>query len=733
MANFELSKYQKNILDYFKKHPHDNMVIEALAGSGKSSTNVLLTETTKTSDVYLAFNTTVAKEFREKVKNPKTKVYTIHSLAFSIMCQNIKNDYEKGELTFKEPKVNNWKIYNAIDKEIARNYNPKTFEDKVYLRNNLFTTYNLIRLTMGDIEDRDDIADLVSSHDLFNEFDSDNNKRRFVPEIKEIQSSLLNIYEYDWSEFEHKGEVDFTDMLYITYWQLKNEEWEVPYWNLYTNVYLDECIPGDSYVKGKEISFRVKTLFNLYSNNEPLPLLKSYNHKKNYFEYKKIVNVKEIGEREVYYICLQDGHRIKATINHPLLTTTRGYVPVGELKIGEDYICLDKINEQMCIYLESSRVISVDPIGVQTVYDIEVEDNHNFVYSISSSHKNSGVVMHNCQDLSKLQLSFIPFIKRSGGRVVATGDFFQSAYFFAGGDSEAFNSIPSRFSPCKKFPLPVTYRCPLSHVELINNKFGIPLEARPKAPQGKIIEIEKENILKYIKPGDMVISRKNRWLGSVIIELISNGYKIFTEDKEMVDNLKKLVDTKKFPSAVSLKNGLNKIVSECQNKIIELSNTDNEIDSKKGKTKEDIEEEVTEFSNQLASMSALNKKLDNVSLLEKIVDYYCSVYSPNSSSSKIITYIDEILSLIPSHDAIRVTSVHKAKGLEADNVFVLNKGDICQARGAEQAQQERNLSYISLTRAKNIMYLVFEPEVEEAKKKAAMQKQAREEYEDYDE
>ena len=578
MADFELSKYQKDILDYFKKHPHDNMVIEALAGSGKSSTNVLLTETTKTSDVYLAFNTTVAKEFREKVKNPKTKVYTIHSLAFSIMCQNIKNDYEKGELSFKEPKVNNWKIYNAIDKEIAKNYKPKTFEDKVYLRNNLFTTYNLIRLTMGDIEDRDDIADLVSSHDLFNEFDSDNNKRRFVPEIKEIQSSLLNIYEYDWSEFEHKGEVDFTDMLYITYWQLKNEEWEVPYWNLYTNVYLDEC-----------------------------------------------------------------------------------------------------------------------------------------------------------QDLSKLQLSFVPFIKRSGGRVVATGDFFQSCYFFAGGDSEAFNSIPVRFYPCKKFPLPVTYRCPQSHVELINNKFGIPLEARPKAPQGKIMEIEKENILKYIKPGDMVISRKNRWLGSVIVELISNGYKIFTEDKEMVDNLKKLVDTKKFPSAVSLKNGLNKIVSECQNKIIELSNTDNEIDNKKEKTKEDIEEEVTEFSNQLASMSALNKKLDNVSLLEKIVDYYCSIYSSHSSSSKIIDYIDEILSLNPTPDSIRITSVHKAKGLEADNVFVLNKGDICQARGAEQAQQERNLSYISLTRAKNNMYLVFEPEVEEAKKRAAMQKQAREEYEDYDE
>ena len=80
----ELSIYQKEIIKYFKENPSNNMIVKALAGTGKSTLLKLLTDETKTSDIYVAFNTTVAKEFRQKITNSKTKVYTLHSLAFSI-------------------------------------------------------------------------------------------------------------------------------------------------------------------------------------------------------------------------------------------------------------------------------------------------------------------------------------------------------------------------------------------------------------------------------------------------------------------------------------------------------------------------------------------------------------------------------------------------------------------------------------------------------------------------
>ena len=59
-----------------------------------------------------------------------------------------------------------------------------------------------------------------------------------------------------------------------------------------------------------------------------------------------------------------------------------------------------------------------------------------------------------------------------------------------------------------------------------------------------------------------------------------------------------------------------------------------------------------------------------------------------------------------------LSSVHKAKGLEAENVFVLNEGKVCEdeRNSPEQDQQEKNLRYISITRAKNTLYFVKEEE-----------------------
>ena len=55
-------------------------------------------------------------------------------------------------------------------------------------------------------------------------------------------------------------------------------------------------------------------------------------------------------------------------------------------------------------------------------------------------------------------------------------------------------------------------------------------------------------------------------------------------------------------------------------------------------------------------------------------------------------------------------TIHKAKGLEADNVFVLNEAKVTKdfRNSPEQQTQEYNLSYISITRAKNTLYLVKE-------------------------
>ena len=52
-------------------------------------------------------------------------------------------------------------------------------------------------------------------------------------------------------------------------------------------------------------------------------------------------------------------------------------------------------------------VKSVIKIRKDVVYDMEVEDNHNFIISkCSTNKKGSGAIVHNCQDLSILQQNF---------------------------------------------------------------------------------------------------------------------------------------------------------------------------------------------------------------------------------------------------------------------------------------------------------------------------------------
>ena len=137
---FELSEYQKQIKEYFIKYPHNNMAIEALAGSGKTSTALMLTELTTTSDVYVAFNKSIQLEMKEKLKNPKTKCYTMHGLALSVMRYNL-------EKFKKEVELDNFKIHKIIDdlftEEYGHDKKMNTLEYRDYIKDNYVTLYNI--------------------------------------------------------------------------------------------------------------------------------------------------------------------------------------------------------------------------------------------------------------------------------------------------------------------------------------------------------------------------------------------------------------------------------------------------------------------------------------------------------------------------------------------------------------------------------------------------------------
>lgn len=547
--NFKPSTYQQDILDFFLNNPQSNMLVNALAGSGKSTTACMLSEHSKTSDLYIAFNASVVEEFKKKIKNPKTKVMTMHSLAYSIMLYNVEQESKdsgekpKGfgsQRSKRTVSLDNFKPHKILDEEITKRYGRYIeFAKRVFLKDNYVNLYNLCRLTLTDMSSNKDVSRLIDDHVLFLYYGDEGYS---APDISEITSTLKILDTKSRQQFETQGVIDFTDMLWITFNKLKYDNWEVPYWALYTNIYCDEV-----------------------------------------------------------------------------------------------------------------------------------------------------------QDFSNIQLNFLKFIKRTKGRYVFIGDFHQAIYNFAGANAQAFNQIPKMFAPVETFDLPICYRCAKSHLSRVNREYGIPILPCDDAPMGFVKTIDKNKISEYAKAGDMVISRKNKWIAEVVLDLARNGTPIFIEDKEMVAAIKRQILSSKCTSVGTLEKFLQKVISNYNKKLFEI-----------------VSKNVREGGHEeerLEAVAETNSKIDNTSFLLEILEGYLENHASSDSISKFSNFIDKLLNTTPSPNCVRLCSIHKAKGLEATNVFVLNEAKINYdfRNSKEQNIQEKNLSYIATTRAKEGLYLVKEP------------------------
>ena len=106
------------------------------------------------------------------------------------------------------------------------------------------------------------------------------------------------------------------------------------------------------------------------------------------------------------------------------------------------------------------------------------------------------------------------------------------------------------------------------------------------------------------------------------------------------------------------------------------------------------------------------KKLDreDIDLILILINYFGREYQLSGAYKidRFISYIQNVINVDNPDGCVRIMSIHKSKGLESENVFVLNEGRpfVELGRSKDMIQQERNLSYVALTRAKEKLYLV---------------------------
>ncbi|OUL28121.1 AAA family ATPase [Nostoc sp. RF31YmG] len=146
---------------------------------------------------------------------------------------------------------------------------------------------------------------------------------------------------------------------------------------------IDECLTGDSLVLTDEGLLRID------DPNIKNKRVLSYNDSSEKWEFKQVVRWLDQGERQTLVIKTTKGE-IRCTGNH-LVRTDRGWVAAKDVKEGVKI--LSPVNvDAAASFTNLATVESVYLAGVEQVYDIEVEDNHNFVAN--------GLLVHNCHMLS---------------------------------------------------------------------------------------------------------------------------------------------------------------------------------------------------------------------------------------------------------------------------------------------------------------------------------------------
>ncbi|MDD7314563.1 MAG: UvrD-helicase domain-containing protein [Bacilli bacterium] len=315
------------------------------------------------------------------------------------------------------------------------------------------------------------------------------------------------------------------------------------------------------------------------------------------------------------------------------------------------------------------------------------------------------ILIDEAQDNNAVQQQLIYYIRRKDSRIIAVGDKFQSIYGFNGSDKYAIDNF-KRIYKMKELELPICYRCPKSHLRYVNKEFpNIGIQSAPFAKEGAIKIIDEEEIMNYVQTGDFILSRKNKNLCCIVLSLLEKGIPIYFKDAQFVEKIIKKVEKieKKVNNIYELEEY---IVREQQSSKDKLRNAV-ELFLDKGEEQAHQDMEKYNYSNEIVDLfDCILILLKNY--LNKNKDKICTI-------QKFINYIREMLNTTERKNAVVCSSIHQAKGSETNNVFVLDeaKPAIYNFMTSDQIQQEKNLSYVALTRAKENLYLVVMPDEDE--------------------
>ena len=318
------------------------------------------------------------------------------------------------------------------------------------------------------------------------------------------------------------------------------------------------------------------------------------------------------------------------------------------------------------LLLEITKKVLARSTGMTTIVDFE-DMIYLPVYYNMSMRKYDYVFVDETQDLNVSQVELLMRCLHKDSKVIAVGDRKQSLYGFRGADTE---SIPNIIDTLKAtvLPLSITYRCPKSHVKLAQNIVSS-IEAAPDAQEGSIESIHVDDLVDNVSAGDLCICRNNAPLVRPAFTLIKAGINVTIKGQDIGRNLLTIINKMKT---------------------------------------DDMEVLETKLDNwYYREYTRLTKKDKNPGVLEDKYECLLGFMENVSSVDELKKHIQNLFSDTNGSE-VTFSSIHRAKGLEAESVFIIQP-ELMPSRWAKQDWeliQEENCVYVAYTRSKNKLFMV---------------------------
>ena len=400
--------FQRDIYDFIRDENRGNLIVRALAGTGKTYTGIeslnLIPRNKKV--IFLAYNRHIVTELEGKAPD-WVEVRTTHATGLS----TIKN-FNIGKTTNHWD--HNYKMFNIL-REIIKEDNVK-FKKK---RNDaeIISDAKFSRIRSGIVNI---VNHFRNSLLVVNMYEMEYITDRYDIDFKEVEITQERIFklveEVLKRDMQDTLSVDYGDMVYLPTMMMMEFE-------RYDFVFVDECLPGRTRIllsNGEE-----KTISEIVEKQLSVDVV-SYNTKTKNRQNKKIIGwskkptnnkvmlkithaeKRKVPENDEEYY---PHHILFCTDNHLVFTKEHGFVHSSDLKPGK-HVKSESAHGSSCW----SEIIFVEEVEYKEefVYDIEIEDNHNFYAE--------GVLVHNCQDLNESQLRMLLMLKKPNGRIIAIGD-----------------------------------------------------------------------------------------------------------------------------------------------------------------------------------------------------------------------------------------------------------------------------------------------------------------------